>query len=129
MNTNRFFDDFSSLYPDLSVSAASDTPVKDCLTLSLTGSLDNNNAHSFTKDMETALKESTGLLSIRLELSKLKYISSTGVGALATIAMYASGRHVDFLLVDAGENVLTVLSLLGFDKFLAIENSSDCEKK
>jgi len=114
---------FSTRQTDLSLQIALDPHSAGRMVVTLSGSLDNNNGHAFVKDFEAVIRESSGLNSIQLEVTELKYISSSGAGALATIAMAASAKGIDFSLVNPCKKVMMVLCVLGFDKFLCADDT------
>ena len=83
-------------------------------------SLDNESSVPFVKAMERLLEANPSIQTLELDLSEIRYISSTGVGALASVYMSAQRHQTNFSIINPSKHVTTILSLLGFEIFLPI---------
>lgn len=98
-----------------------DPPVR--IVLRLIDSLDNDSSVPFVKEFERLLDLCPSLNTLHLNASGLRYLSSTGVGAIASALMCAQRHRVDFLIVDPSPHVSNLFKLLGFEKFLPIQRT------
>lgn len=89
-----------------------------CLTIALSGSVDNEVASVLLNKFELFMDETPCIARIILDASGLTYLSSTGAGAFATMAMISRAKKASFKVAGAAGNPASVLSLLGFDSFL-----------
>lgn len=60
---------------------------------------------------------------VAIDLSEVKYISSTGVGALTAALIEADKKGVAIVFQNVSSAVLSVLDVLGLTSFLPIENT------
>lgn len=83
---------------------------------SLIGEIDISNAHSFRKQLETALAECRQ--NINIDLAELKYIDSTGLGVI--IGVYGSVKKdgLSIKVLNPRDNVKKLLVISGLDKIL-----------
>ena len=60
---------------------------------------------------------------VAIDLAEVKYISSTGVGALTAALIEADRKGVAIVFQNVSPAVLSVLDVLGLTSFLPIENT------
>ncbi|MDR1816327.1 MAG: STAS domain-containing protein [Clostridiales Family XIII bacterium] len=82
----------------------------------LVGEVDISNAHYFKTQLETALAEKKQ--NIRIDLSELNYIDSTGLGVVIGCYGQIKKEGLSVKLVDPKPNVKKLLTISGFDKVL-----------
>lgn len=90
------------------------------LSLSVEGVLDSNDSHEFLAIGTLTLIEARDFGGLVIELSRLGYISSQGVGALVNILTEAKRRDIPFYLRALPEHARTIFDLLGFTSFFDI---------
>jgi anti-anti-sigma factor len=94
-------------------------------TLTLEGSLDTENATLFYRTVEGLMME---LVSVRLlvfDMDRLKYISSSGIGAFTNILVAAQKYGYRILLYRLSTNVRTVFDTLGFSQFFRLAEDGE----
>ncbi len=97
----------------------------DVATLTLEGSLDTENATLFHRTVQGIMME---LVSVRLlvfDLERLKYISSSGIGAFTNILVAAQQYGYRILLYRLSTNVRTVFDTLGFSQFFRLAEDGE----
>lgn len=87
--------------------------------LLVSGEVDVSNASELREALDGALAERPAALEI--DLSQLPYIDSTGIGVLVGAAHRAKEASVPFSLSHPQRNVARVLSLLGVDAELGVQ--------
>ncbi len=94
----------------------------DATLVEVTGSIESRNVHAF-QDMMEGLATS-GVRNLVLDFSSLKFINSSGLGALIKyLEMFeeAGGR---IILADVPQKVLRVMKMLGFvEHFLVVQGA------
>ena len=111
---------FNSKEPDLRVSAQTDASNSGLVILSLEGSLDTENATAFHRSIDGVM---TALESCRIlvfDLHRLKYISSSGIGAFTNILVAAERYGYQIFLYRLSANVRVVFDTLGFSQFFRL---------
>jgi len=87
------------------------------LTLFVTGSMDLN----FSQDLQNLLSWSIGQLEgqkrLIIDLDKVNYLSSTGVGALSNALIEARKRNLPLFLRNMQPRIRSVFELLGLMNF------------
>ena len=89
------------------------------ISFSLQGEIDQ---HSY-ESLEETLTQATegGLFKIRIELSKVSYISSAGIGVLVGCAGRVANESEGSLeLLSPSQSVMNVLDSMGFSQFFTI---------
>lgn len=94
------------------------------LTVWLSGSIENEAGTVLLKGLESALLKVPSLRSLSLDVSGVRYASSSGLGVFAAIYVASNRGGVDFKLLNPSEHLTTLLNLLGFNAFLPIYTSS-----
>ena len=93
------------------------------IRLSLTGELEMKVSSDLGPLLEAALLECPARGRLILDLSGVGYISSTGVGLLATTMVAAEGRSITFVLLDIPARVRVIMDTLGLLTFFNVEES------
>ena len=91
--------------------------------LTLTGDLEMKSSNDLGPLLEAALLECPARGRLVLDLSGVGYISSTGVGLLATTMVSAEGRSITFVLLDIPARVRVIMDTLGLLTFFNVEES------
>lgn len=87
--------------------------------VNVAGEVDVSNAGDLRAALDEAL--ATKAASVKVELGKVSYIDSTGIGVLVGAAHRASDQGIKFAIANPQRNVARVLSLLGVDGELNVE--------
>jgi anti-anti-sigma factor len=95
------------------------------LLLALSGELDLKTSNDLTPILEAAILECPPMGRLVLDLSRVGYISSTGIGLLTTSMIAAEKRDLAFILLDVPARVRNVMNTLGLMAFFKVEDS--CE--
>jgi anti-anti-sigma factor len=90
------------------------------LTICLEGYLDSINSSKAIEFFNKTISVCKGLKKIELDLSKLTYASSTGIGAFTALLMSCKKGNISLELVNVGSKILDVITLLGFSSFFEI---------
>ncbi|MDR2580687.1 MAG: STAS domain-containing protein [Fibromonadaceae bacterium] len=90
-----------------------------CFLVTLEGDLDSSNAQSVIKLVQN-LSENEGLVHLVADFSKLRYINSTGLGALLRISKTLISKRGSFKIANPNENVFEVIEIVGANKLLSI---------
>lgn len=85
----------------------------------VSGEVDVSNAAEMRAAVEAALAEKPERLEV--DLAKVPYIDSTGIGVLVGAAHAAAEQNVVFAVCKPQANVSRVLGMLGVEKDLNIE--------
>lgn len=64
-----------------------------------------------------------GSKEISVDMSKVTYITSWGIGILVQAYTSCKNKNIDFSLMDANENVLSILHQIKLDKLFNIKSS------
>jgi anti-anti-sigma factor len=95
------------------------------LCLSVDGVLDANDSQEFLVLGTLIIIESKAFGGLVVELSRLGYISSQGVGALVNMLTEAKRRDLPFYLKALPAHARTIFDLLGFTAFFTILAAED----
>ncbi|HEY9594933.1 MAG TPA: STAS domain-containing protein [Spirochaetia bacterium] len=93
---------------------------EDGLRVSLSGYLDGDSANSVITPLSSLVMGWSGAPKLVVDLSKLEYISSLGIGMLTTIAVSAHRRSIALTLCAPQPSVLHVLELLGIPRYIPV---------
>ncbi|NBC29106.1 MAG: anti-sigma factor antagonist [Spirochaetes bacterium] len=111
---------FNSKEPDLRVSAQTDSSYPDLVILSLEGSLDTENATAFHRSIDEVMTTLESCRILVFDLHRLKYISSSGIGAFTNILVAAERYGYQIFLYRLSANVRVVFDTLGFSQFFRL---------
>ncbi len=120
MTACDIFADMAARYPHFAVECRMTGSPPDRLGISLLDSLDTDTSSGFVKGIESLMRSTPTLKSITVDASKVRYLSSTGLGALATVYLASQKRNIDFCLTNPSSHVEMLLNLLGFDLFIPV---------
>ncbi len=81
------------------------------------GFLDNRNSSSFTDTITSITNKSENINELLLDLSRVTYISSAGIGSLTQILMQTKLRKIDFYLGNLNKKIKEVIDMLGFTNY------------
>lgn len=90
------------------------------VVISLEGYLDTMNSSKVPDFLNTALSSCKGTKKVQLDLLKLTYASSTGIGAFTAILLSCKKQNIELELVHVASKIYDVILLLGFDSFFTI---------
>jgi anti-anti-sigma factor len=88
--------------------------------LSLEGSLDTENATSFHRTVASVMQRLESSRILVFDLNRLKYISSSGIGAFTNILVAAERYGYQIFLYRLSANVRVVFDTLGFSQFFRL---------
>jgi anti-anti-sigma factor len=83
------------------------------LEIALSGELDMKATTDLTPILESAVLECPPKGNLVLDLSRVNYISSTGVGLLSSILVKSERRSVFLVLMDIPPRVRSIMDTLG----------------
>ncbi len=87
----------------------------DALVLNCVGYIDTYNSPQVSQTVNAKIKN--GAKNLIFDLSKVTYISSTGIGIFASFLKTVKPTNGDIILVGMIDRVLEVFTLLGFSSF------------
>jgi anti-anti-sigma factor len=90
-----------------------------CFLLALEGELDSSNAQSVMKYAQTMI-ENNSLTCLIADFSKLRYINSTGLGAILRISKMLLEKKSTFIIAAPNEDVFEIIEIVGANKLLNI---------
>lgn len=111
---------FNSEEPDLRISVHTDSTYSGLVVLSLEGSLDTENATAFHRTIASVMQTLESCRVIVFDLHRLKYISSSGIGAFTNILVAAERYGYQIFLYRLSANVRVVFDTLGFSQFFRL---------
>lgn len=95
------------------------------LVIKLSGELEMKVSSDIAPLLEAALLECPARGRLLIDLSGVGYISSTGVGLLATTMVAAEKRSIGFVLLDIPPRVRSIMATLGLLSFFKSEESGE----
>jgi len=111
---------FESAQGDLKLSLCGGSSPSAPLMLELDGALDGANSDSFREFASLALAESRSSGGLVLGLARLRYISSTGVGALVNILSESMRSGPALYLKGISPSLRVLFEALGFSRIFSI---------
>jgi anti-anti-sigma factor len=97
-------------------------PIEDhpgCFLLALEGELDSSNAQDVIKHVQSMI-DNDGMKHLVADFARLRYINSTGLGAILRISKTLTARSGYFMIVGPNENVFEIIEIVGANKLLYI---------
>ncbi|MCK9181749.1 MAG: STAS domain-containing protein [Fibrobacteraceae bacterium] len=91
--------------------------------LRFVGDLDSTNAENMSNSVISLLNE--GVNAVIADFSRLRYINSTGLGALLFVNKKVKELKGTFKIANVNENVLEIIEIIGADSLLEIHKSLD----
>ena len=89
------------------------------------GYLDNVNSTHFMETVAKVIQENASIKTVVIDLLKISYISSTGIGALSNILIQTKKTNIVLYLINVGRKVRSVLDTLGMTGFFNIVDSEE----
>jgi anti-anti-sigma factor len=93
----------------------------ECIMIDPGRQLDNNNAHAMVNVISEA--QSSGYRFIIVDMSRLEFISSAGVGSILGTLETSRSTGGDIILCNVSSNVLKVLKALDLTDYLTIKEN------
>jgi anti-anti-sigma factor len=90
----------------------------DCFLLTLEGDLDSSNAQDIIKYVQGLSKN--GSVHLVADFSKLRYINSTGLGAILRISKMLISKEGSFRIASPNESVFEIIEIVGANKLLNV---------
>lgn len=119
-DVNAFFKDFNEAKTGLRISMAVVQNPPRTLVISLDGSLDTHNSTRFSDSLAKIVDDYEEAVHVVIDLGKLTYISSTGIGSFHTIMTHLKQKNIGLYFMHINDKVNSVLHLLGFSGFFKI---------
>lgn len=95
------------------------------LIIEADGYLDNVNSMHFMEIVMKAIQENASIKTVVIDLLKISYISSTGIGSLSYILIQTKKTNLVLYLTNVGQKVRSVLNTLGLTDFFNIVDSKE----
>ena len=95
-----------------------------CFLVSFEGDLDSSNAQEAIRLVQN-MSESQGLVHLVADFSKLRYINSTGLGAILRISKTLISKQGSFKIASPNENVFEVIEIVGANRLLSIYKTKE----
>ncbi|MDA8426006.1 MAG: STAS domain-containing protein [Treponema sp.] len=111
--------EFSIKHPDTRLSMA-ETSSPPGIVIKVDGALDTQNSGDFQVVLAGALEIAKEYGALVLDLSRLNYISSTGVGTLTNILVESRRHQLPFFLCAISVQARSILDVLGFTSFFPL---------
>ncbi|MGL1889180.1 MAG: STAS domain-containing protein [Reichenbachiella sp.] len=86
------------------------------------GEVDASSSIHLDEALNVALESGKNII---VDLSKLEYISSAGLGVFMSIIQRLENEHIGFVLYGMKEKVMEVFEILGLNQLLSIENTKE----
>ena len=93
---------------------------RDTLTVYPKGDLDMATAGLMKEEIETILYNRLGVKTLVVNLNRIRFIDSSGLGMLIGCYKYMQGRGGGMMLVEASKNVYRILEFSGMKKLMPI---------
>jgi anti-anti-sigma factor len=91
--------------------------------LRFTGDLDSTNAETVSEEVQNLL--SNGVLHIVADFTKLRYVNSTGLGALLFVNKKMKEAGGSMKIACVNENVYEIIEIIGANTLLEIHRTMD----
>lgn len=83
-------------------------------------SLDVTNSTEFKRDIEPIIKENP---SVVLDMTTIKFVDSSGCGAILSCLRKARGEKGDIKMCNAAEQIIELFRLIRLDRIIEIHSS------
>lgn len=84
--------------------------------------LDASNVREFREEMQKLIKDNDRVV---LDMSHLKFVDSSGLGALISCLRDTNGRKGDFRLSNLSRSVLALFELMRMHRVFSIHDTAD----
>jgi anti-anti-sigma factor len=91
--------------------------------VALSGELDMQASNDLAPLLDAVLQECSAGARLVLNLSRVTYVASMGVGLLSTLMVKAERKSVNLVLLDIPPRVRQIMDVLGLLSFFAEERS------
>ncbi|MBL8966839.1 MAG: STAS domain-containing protein [Spirochaetaceae bacterium] len=88
------------------------------VVLSISGDVADEGAACLFKEIEAAILSRPMLVSLVVDLSELRYASSTAIGGLMSLYGLALRKEISFCVANPSKQLVSLFSLLGLSSFL-----------
>ena len=106
---------------DLKIHGEYDKADPEKLIVQPIGNIESYNAEIFSKAVLDVLKAYLKTIKhITVDLSKVPYMSSTGIGSILQILNYVNQHKMKLKIININEKIQETLNLIGFNSFLDI---------
>ena len=95
-----------------------------CFLLTLEGDLDSSNAQDIIKYVQN-LTAQNGLVHLVADFSRLRYINSTGLGAILRISKMPISKSGSFKIASPNESVFEIIEIVGANKLLNVYQTKE----
>ena len=107
---------------DLKMRFSRFTSARDVFLAELVGSIDASTVHIFQQELEKARRQ--GVNKLVLDVSKVKYVNSTGLGSLVKYADAFKAAGGGLVLLKVPPKVKIVIEMLGLHEFFEMVGTS-----
>ena len=107
----------------LAVNVKKIAELENACSIKLTGYIDTYNSAFFQKKTDMLIEG--GYNNFILDCSDLNYISSTGIGSLASFLRNIQSKSGHLVLVSLQPNVHEVFMILGFTQFFTVKDTEE----
>jgi anti-anti-sigma factor len=122
-----FFTLFNELAIGVTLSVSPDAGTCRAQTVSAAGDIETGNAGRFQEALLSFLAARPAIVLLRLDISRVSYVSSIGIGALASIHRTLMERQGGLALHSASPRLRELIKQLGFSELLGPEEQQDEE--
>ena len=106
---------------DLQIHGQYDQADPEKLVVQPIGNIESYNAEIFSKAVLEALKAFPNMIKyVTVDLKKVPYMSSTGIGSILQILNYINQHKMKLKVSNINEKIQETLNLIGFNSFLDI---------
>lgn len=112
---------FSGKHPDARIGVCEDGPE---LLMCISGSFELHESYDLEGFLSLVIAETEPGRRLVIDLAKVSYMSSTGVGALINTLVSAHKKNVDVVFRRVPRKVISVLELLGLLSFFPMEEAN-----
>jgi anti-anti-sigma factor len=95
-----------------------------CFLITLEGDLDSSNAQDIIKYVQN-MSSNDGLVHLVADFSKLRYINSTGLGAILRISKMLISKEGSFRIANPNESVFEIIEIVGANKLLSVYQTTE----
>ena len=107
------------------IASVEDDYIPERISIRMNGVLSHSNTAEFTDSIMDFFNGDWKRAVIIMDLSRLQYISSSGIGAFTTIRMQADHKESPLYLLSMNPKVRQVFDQLGFSSFFRIIDSPE----
>jgi anti-sigma B factor antagonist len=120
---NSYFNEFNEAKTGMRISGSVIENRVRTMVILLDGSLDTHNSTHFADILTKTIDNYGKAENMVIDLGKLTYISSTGIGSFHMIFTHLKQKNIELYFMNINDKVNSVLHLLGFSGFFNIINS------